>query len=93
MIKIRKLCGPYLTFYAPLDIYSNNIVAISLSHSHSPLSLWKDDNLGIFLNEERKELQVCKKSACVCVCVFSTYKTGKKVAFLFSLVRISFSKF
>ena len=42
------------TFYHHLDIYSNNILIISLIHSHCPLSLWKDGNLGIFLNEERK---------------------------------------
>ena len=53
-IKIRELCRPYLTFYPLLDIYPNNIVAISLIHSQFPLSLWKNDNLGISLNEERK---------------------------------------
>ena len=54
-MKIRKLCRPYLTFYPPLDIYSNNIVTISLNHSHFPPSLWKDSNLiSISLNEERK---------------------------------------
>ena len=45
---------PYLTFYPLLDIYPNNIVAISLIHSQFPLSLWKDDNISITLNEERK---------------------------------------
>ena len=35
-------------------ISSNNIVNISLNHSHFPLSLWKEDNLSISLNEERK---------------------------------------
>ena len=53
-IRIRGLCRPYLTFYDPLDIYSNNIVIISLVHSRFPLSLWKDDDLSISLNEERK---------------------------------------
>ena len=28
----------HLTFYPSLDIYSNNIVTISLTHSHFPLS-------------------------------------------------------
>ena len=51
-IKIRGLCRPYLTFYNPLDICSNNIVTISLIHSRFPLSLWKDDDLSISLNEE-----------------------------------------
>ena len=37
-----------------MDIYSNNIVAISPIPSCCPLSLWKDDNLCIFLNEERR---------------------------------------
>ena len=32
----------------------SHVVAISLSNSHSPLSLRKDDNLQMFLNEERK---------------------------------------
>ena len=45
---------PYLAFYSSLDIYSNNIVALSISHSHVPLSLWEDDNLSIFLDEERE---------------------------------------
>ena len=48
------MCRPYLTFYLLLDIYPNNIVAISLIHSQFPLSLWKDDNLSISLNEDRK---------------------------------------
>ena len=48
-IEIRELCRPYLTFYPPLDIYSNNVVTLSLVHSHFPLSVWKDDNLSIFL--------------------------------------------
>ena len=43
-----------MTFILALDIYSNNIVTISLIHSHFPLSLWKDDNIIISLNEERK---------------------------------------
>ena len=53
-IKIGGLCRPYLTVYPPMDIYSNNIVAISPIPSCCPLSLWKDDNLCIFLNEERR---------------------------------------
>ena len=52
-IKIRKLCRPYVAFYPAKDIYSNNIVSVGLSHSHFPLSLWKDDNLSIFWNEKR----------------------------------------
>ena len=56
-IKIRELCRPYLTFYPPLDIYSNNIVTISLIHSHWPLSLRKDDiNLSIFFNWRKESL-------------------------------------
>ena len=51
---MRQFCRPYLPFYPSLDIYSNNIVTISPSHSHFPLSLWKDENLSISLNEERK---------------------------------------
>ena len=47
-IEIRELCRPYLTFHPPLDIYSNNVVTLSLVHSHFPLSVWKDDNLSIF---------------------------------------------
>ena len=53
-MKIRELCRPYLTFY-PLDIYSNNIVTISLIHSHFPLSFWKMiTSVSMSLNEERK---------------------------------------
>ena len=33
-----------------------------------------------------------KRNLHMCVCVFSTYKTGKKVANLFLSVHISFSK-
>ena len=61
-IKIRGLCRPYLTFYDPLDIYSNNIVIISLIHSRFPLSLWKDDDLSISLNEERKASPLTRDS-------------------------------
>ena len=53
-IKICELCRPYLTLYPLLDIYPNNVVTISLIHSQFPLSLWKNDNLSISLNEERK---------------------------------------
>ena len=35
------MCRPYSTFYPPLNIYSNNIVTISLIYSHCPLSLWE----------------------------------------------------
>ena len=64
-IEIRKLCRPYLVFYPSLYIYSNNIVTISLSHSHSPLSSWKDDNLSFFLNEERKACPLTTDSSFV----------------------------
>ena len=53
-IKIRELCRRYRTFYHHLDIYSNDIVTLSLIHSHCPLSLWTDDNLSIFWNEKGK---------------------------------------
>ena len=52
--KIRELCRQYLTFNPTLDIYPDNIVTNSLIHSQFPLSLWKDDNLSISLNEDRK---------------------------------------
>ena len=45
-IKIREFCRPCLTFY-PGSGYL-------FIHSHFPLSLWKDDNIIISLNEERK---------------------------------------
>ena len=64
-IKIRKLCRPYVAFYPAKDIYSNNIFSIGLSHSHFPLSLWKDDNLSIFLNEERKACPITTDSSFV----------------------------
>ena len=59
------MCRPYLTFKPPLEIYSNNIVNISLNHSHFPLSLWKDDNLSISLNEERKARPLATDSSFV----------------------------
>ena len=52
-----------------MNIYSNNIITISLIHSHFPLSLKKDDNLSIFLNEERKPVLLLQ---IVHLCVFST---------------------
>ena len=48
------MCRPYLTFHPPFDINPNKIIAISLIRSHFSLSLWKDDNLSISLNEERR---------------------------------------
>ena len=62
-MKIRELCRPYLTFYPILDIYPNNIVTISLIHSQFPLSLWKDDNISITLNEERKAYSLTTDSS------------------------------
>ena len=64
-IKERELCRPYLGFYPPLDIFENNMVTISLIHSHFPLTMWKDDNLGIFLNEERKACPLTTESSFV----------------------------
>ena len=69
---MRELCRPYLTFYPPLDVYSNNIVTISLNHSHFPLSLWKDDNLSISLNKERKVCPLTTESSFV----HDQYKSG-----------------
>ena len=68
----QKSKRPYLTFYPPLDIYSNNIVTISLNQSHFPLSLWKDDNLSISLNEERKACPLTTDSSFV----HHQYKSG-----------------
>ena len=67
-IKIRGLCRPYLTFYNPLDICANNIVTISLIHSRFPLSLWKDDDLSISLNEERKASPLTRDSFLDIIC-------------------------
>ena len=67
-IKIRGLCRPYLTLYNPLDIYSNNIVTISLIHSRFPLSLWKDDDLSVSLNEERKASPLTRDSFLDIIC-------------------------
>ena len=69
-IKMGKLCRPYLAFYPSLDIYSNNIVAISLSHFHFPLSLSNVINSVFFLNEERK---ACFLPQIVLLCIISTY--------------------
>ena len=69
-IKIRELYRLYLAFYPSLDIYLNNIVTLSLSHSHFPLSLWKDDNLRIFFNEERK---ACPPTTDCFLCIIRTY--------------------
>ena len=41
------------------------IVTISLIHSQCPLSLWKDDNFHIFLNEERKACPLTTDSSFV----------------------------
>ena len=64
-IKIRELCRPYLTFYPPLDIYSNNIVTIRVIHSHWPLSLRKMIILVFFLTEERKAFPLTTDSSFV----------------------------
>ena len=52
------------------DIYSNNMVTISLSHSHFPLSLWKDDNLSIFLMKKGKPALLPQ---IVFLCIISKY--------------------
>ena len=59
------MCRPYLTFYPSLYGNSNNIVTISLIHSNSPLSFWKDDELNIFLIEQRKACPLTTDSSFV----------------------------
>ena len=58
------MCRPCFTFYPLLDIYPNNIVTISLNPSQFPRSLWKDDNLSISSNEERKAYPLTTDSSC-----------------------------
>ena len=52
-----------------MNIDPNNIITISLIHSHFPLSLWKDYNLSIFLNEEGKPVLLLQ---IVHLCIIST---------------------
>ena len=68
---MRELCRPYLTFYPPLDIYSNYIVTISLNHSFST-ELVEDDNLSISLIEDRKACPLTTDSSFV----HDQYKSG-----------------
>ena len=52
---MRESFADHVWLFIPaLDIYLSNKDTISLIHSHFPLSLWKDDNIIISLNEERK---------------------------------------
>ena len=53
-VKWESFADHVWLFILALDIYSNNIATISLIHSRFPLILWKDDNIIISLNEERK---------------------------------------
>ena len=59
------MCADHILPFILLWIfYSNNIVTISLSHSHFPLSLWKDDNLNINLNEKREAYPLTTEFFC-----------------------------
>ena len=58
---MKELCRPYLTFYRPLDIYSNNIVIISLIVT----LILEDDNLSISIIEERKACPLTTDSSFV----------------------------
>ena len=70
-MKRRELCRQYLTFYPPLDVYTNNIVTISLICSHCPLSSWKDDNFSIFLIRKGKPaLFLQRVLLCMSKCLF-----------------------
>ena len=62
---MRQFCRPYLPFYPSLDIYSNNIVTISPSHSHFPLSCGKMITSVFFLDEERKACPLTTDSSFV----------------------------
>ena len=88
-IEIRELCRPYLTFYPPLDIYSNNVVTLSLEPGRLEIQVYRKSACACVFNIQNRLMTTSNDST---TCRKGTGRCCKKFCLAFSLVNISFSK-